>query len=182
MSFFDKLRKNVAEEDKIGEEASGLNEKIEEKSEGIIKKEGPKRKKKIKVEETEKTEAEQAEAKTEKKKWFESEGQLAVDVFQTDGELVIQAAIAGVKPEDLDISIERDVVIIRGRREKPIENGEENYFYQECYWGPFSREIILPEEIDAAHAEATMKEGILTVRMPKLEIDKKRKIMINTEQ
>lgn len=113
-----------------------------------------------------------------KEKWFTLEGQLAIDVYQTEGELIIQSAIAGIKPEDLDIAIEGDKVTIKGKREKPTEKGERNYFYQECYWGSFSREIILPVEIDPSRAEATFKEGILTIRMPKIEREKKRKIEI----
>jgi len=106
------------------------------------------------------------------------EGQLAIDVYQTDAELVIQSAIAGVKTENLDISIEADTVLIRGNRQEPPEQGEKNYFYQECYWGPFSRQIILPEETDPSRAEAVMKEGILTIRIPKIEREKKRKITV----
>jgi len=112
------------------------------------------------------------------KKWPELEGQLIVDLYQTEKELVIQSAIAGIKIEDLDISIEGDKVTIRGKREKPLETEERNYFYQECFWGPFSREIILPLEIDPSKAQASLKEGILTIRMPKIKKEKKRKIEI----
>jgi len=115
--------------------------------------------------------------KEKEKNWFEPEGQLAIDVYQTENELVIQSAIAGVKPENLDISIESDVITIRGSREKPFED-EENYFTQECYWGPFSREIIMPVEVDPNRAKATMKEGILTIKIPKIERERKRKIII----
>ena len=113
----------------------------------------------------------------DKEKWFEPEGQLAIDIYQTENELVIRSAIAGVKPEFLDISFERDIIIIRGKREKPSEE-KEDYFSQECYWGPFSREIILPVEVDPNLAEATMKEGILTIRLPKIEREKKRVIKV----
>jgi len=118
--------------------------------------------------------------KTEKseEKWFKSEGQLAIDVYQNEKELVIQSTIAGIKPEDLDIFIEGDKVSIKGKREKPIEEGERNYFYQECYWGAFSREIILPVEVDPSRTEASFKEGILTIRIPKIEREKKRKIEV----
>ena len=127
--------------------------------------------------------AKDTEEKPEKKgKWSalngEAEGQLAVDVYQTEDELVIQSAIAGVKPENLDISIEEDMISIKGSREKSPEEREINYFYQECFWGPFSRKIILPVEADAGRAEATMKEGILTIRMPKIQKEKKRKIIV----
>lgn len=118
-----------------------------------------------------------------KEKWFEPEGQLVIDVYQTKNELVIQSAIAGVKPENLDISIEGDVITIRGNREKSFEDTinpptPENYFAQECYWGPFSREIILPVEVDPGRVEAAMKEGILTIRIPKILRERRRKISI----
>jgi HSP20 family molecular chaperone IbpA len=116
-------------------------------------------------------------ATADKEKWPEPEGQLAIDVYQTETELVIQSAIAGVKPEDLDISMERDVLTVKGNRQKPFEeNGD--YFTQECYWGPFSREVILPVEIDPDRVEAAMKDGILTIRIPKLLREKKRSIKV----
>lgn len=114
----------------------------------------------------------------EEKKWPEKEGQLAVDVYQTDGELVIQTAIAGVKPEDLDITVQGDVVIIKGRREKANQEEGVNYFYQECYWGAFSREIILPVEADSARAQASMTDGILTIRIPKIVKEGIKKIAV----
>ena len=119
------------------------------------------------------------EEKDNNKKWFEAEGQLAVDVYQTDEELIIQSAIAGVKPEELDITTQGDVVIIKGFREKPAEESG-NYFYQECYWGPFSRQIILPVEADPARSKAVIKEGILTIRMPKIEKEKEKKIAVKS--
>ena len=114
----------------------------------------------------------------QKEKWFEPEGQLVVDVYQDENYLVIQSAIAGIKPANLDISIEGDMVIIRGKREKPEEVEEKNYFLKECYWGSFSRKIILPEEVDFSKAEASMKEGILIIRIPKTERQKQKKIII----
>jgi len=115
----------------------------------------------------------------EKENWFESAGQLAIDVYETDEEIVVQAPIAGVKAEDLDISIENDMLIIKGYREKPLEPaGGKNYFYEECYWGPFIRKVILSEEVDASRAEAALKEGVLTLRAPKIERSGKRKIMV----
>jgi len=112
-----------------------------------------------------------------KESWLEPVGQLAVDVYQTENELVIQSAIAGVKSEDLDISLEGDVITISGERKKPFEE-KEDYFSQECYWGKFSRQIILPVEVDPNRIEASLKDGILTIRAPKLLKEKKRKIII----
>ena len=108
----------------------------------------------------------------EKKKWFEPEGQLTIDVYQTDKEIVIQSAIAGIEPENLDITIENDLVIIKGNRERKFVEEKKNYFYQECYWGRFSREIILPAEVDSSRAKATMEKGVLTIRIPKIEREK----------
>lgn len=123
---------------------------------------------------------EEKPAKKEKK-WpsfnKDEEGQLAVDIFQMENDLVIQSAIAGVKPEDLDISIERDIISIRGNREKPFKE-EGDYFCQECFWGSFSREIIVPVEADPQRAVAEMKNGVLTIRIPKILKEKKKKIII----
>ena len=99
----------------------------------------------------------------------EEDGELAVDVYQTDDDIVVQAMIAGVNPDDIDISITRDMVTIKGRRVAPrrIEGGE--YFHQELYWGPFSRTILLPEEVEADHAEAVEKHGLLMLKLPKID-------------
>jgi HSP20 family protein len=106
------------------------------------------------------------------------EGQLAVDVFQTDNEIVIQSTIAGVKAQGLDISVQNDMVSIKGDRKRDLKVDPQNFFYQECYWGPFSRSIILPEEIKADGAKAEMKNGVLTLRLPKLEKVKAAKIKV----
>mgnify|MGYP001616859565 CR=1 FL=1 len=114
------------------------------------------------------------------KSWLESEGQLTVDVYETDKNIVIRSAVAGVKPDDLDISVENDMLIIKGKREKIEEETARNYFYQECYWGKFSREIVLPEEVDFSKIEAVMKEGVLIIKIPKTSQGDK-KIKINRE-
>lgn len=106
------------------------------------------------------------------------EGQLAIDVFQTDQEIVIQSTIAGVKAEELDIIIQNDTVSIRGERKKAFEVEPQNYFYQECYWGPFSRSVILPEEVKAEKSFAELKDGILTLHLPKAEKSKITKVKI----
>jgi HSP20 family protein len=107
------------------------------------------------------------------------EGQLAIDVYQTNSEIVIITPIARVKAEDLDISIEGDVVTIRGTREAPeVEKEAKEFLYQECHWGTFSRQVILPEEVDSSRASASLKEGVLILKLPKIEASKKRKIAI----
>jgi len=114
----------------------------------------------------------------EKRDWKISEGQLSADIYETETELIIQTAIAGVQAKELDISLENDVLIIKGERENPAKDSKKNYFSKECYFGPFSREVILPREIDPSRVKATMEEGILTIRMPKIEREKKKKIII----
>jgi HSP20 family protein len=131
---------------------------------------------------TETTEKEIKEPEKKKeRKWLsfgEEEGQLTIDVYQTENDLVIQTAVAGVRPEDLDISIERDVVTIRGGREKQYQE-KGDYFIQECFWGAFSRQVILPAEVNPGQAKASFKEGILTIRMPKIQREKKMKINVS---
>ena len=109
---------------------------------------------------------------------LDEDGQLAIDVYQTPDEIVIESAIAGVKQEDLDIDISPDSITIRGKRLKEKKVVDEDYFYQECYWGRFSRSVILPQEVDAEKAEASLKNGVLVVRLPKLDRQKYKKLKI----
>ncbi|MBI2075066.1 MAG: Hsp20/alpha crystallin family protein [Candidatus Harrisonbacteria bacterium] len=111
----------------------------------------------------------------------EAEGQLTVDVFQTPTEIIIQSTIAGVDPEELDVAITAESVTIRGKREKSEEVKDEDYFFQECYWGRFARQIILPQEIDAENATAAMKNGVLTIRLPKLDREKTKKLKVKLD-
>lgn len=108
----------------------------------------------------------------------DTEGQLTVDVFQNPDEIVIKAIVAGVRPEDLDVSITRDMVTIRGKREESHEISDDNYFYRELYWGSFSRTILLPQEIEVEEAEAIEKYGLLTIRLPKIDKAKQTKLKV----
>ncbi len=109
------------------------------------------------------------------------EGQLTVDVFQTDDSIVIQSTVAGVRVADLDISVNNDMVTIRGIRRREQQVPAENYFYQECYWGGFSRSIILPFDVKSEKAQATLKNGILTVVLPKAEKPRSRGVRVKEE-
>lgn len=108
----------------------------------------------------------------------EEEGQLTVDVYQTPGEIVIKSMVAGVKPEDLDISITRDMVTIKGKRETERFVKEEDYFHRELYWGSFSRAIMLPAEVDVEEAEAIEKHGLLIIRLPKVDKNKQTRLRV----
>lgn len=111
----------------------------------------------------------------------EVEGQLTVDVYQTPTEIVIQSTVAGVDPENLDISITNESVTIRGKRERIERARDEDYFFQECYWGKFARSIILPQEVDAEKSVATIKNGVLTIRLPKLNREKVKKLRVKMD-
>ncbi len=108
----------------------------------------------------------------------QTEGSLTVDVYRDEGDIVIQSTIAGATSPDIDISILNDMVTIKGSRQPETKVRSGNYYYQELYWGPFSRSIILPEEVDADGAKASMKNGILTIRLPTLEKSKTKKLKI----
>lgn len=111
----------------------------------------------------------------------EPEGQLTLDVYQAGNDILVESAVAGVEPEDLDINVTTDSITIRGRRRRRKEIKEEDYFYQECYWGRFSRSVILPQEVDPEKTSATFKNGILTVRMSKLSRNKTKKVRVKFE-
>ena len=156
--FFEKLKKGMG---------------IEE-----AKEEGPKERPKEKRQKKEEIKVQKIEEKKVEKKENEGpEGELAIDLYQTDEDIILQSAIAGVKPENLEIEIEGDMLTIRGVREKPLEEKGE-YFTQECFWGPFSRKVILPVEVDVDKAEAQIKDGVLIIRIKKVQKERKKKIEV----
>jgi len=110
----------------------------------------------------------------------EEAGELAVDVYQTPTHIVIKAMIAGVRPEDLDVSITRDMVTVRGKRERHTEGTNGDFFFQELYWGSFARTIVLPQEIEIEEAEATEKHGLLIIRLPKLDKGRQAKLKVKS--
>ncbi len=103
------------------------------------------------------------------KKELQEEGHLTVDVFQNGKNIVIQSTIAGTDPKDIDVSITKDVVTIKGHRISEEKVKSNNYYHRELYWGSFSRSIILPAEIDPDNAKASVKNGVLTIRLPRIE-------------
>lgn len=95
------------------------------------------------------------------------EGQLAVDVIETRDSIIIRSAIAGVKPEDLDVNVTNDLVTIRGERQTGQEFHDATTHFEECFWGTFSRSIVLPHHVKPDEAEAVIKDGVLTLTLPK---------------
>jgi HSP20 family protein len=137
----------------------------------------------IRLEETENTPATNrgAAAKGKNTDWMEEEsdeGQLAVDVHQTPTQIIIKAIVAGIRPEDLDVSITRDMVTIKGKREESHEVADDDYFCKELYWGSFSRSILLPQEIEPDLSEAVSRHGLLTINLPKSDRGKQTKVKV----
>ena len=111
----------------------------------------------------------------------EMEGQLTVDVYQDKESIVVQSTVAGIDPEDLEINITNESVTVKGRRERLEKIEDKDYFYQECFWGKFSRSIILPEEVDPEKSTAALKNGVLTIKMPKLNRKKAKKLKVKID-
>ncbi len=115
--------------------------------------------------------------------WIEEENdeaELTVDVYQTNSDIVVQTMVAGVKPEDLELTIARDMVTIRGKRGDNRNISEENYFTKELYWGKFSRTILLPQEIEPEEVEAIEKHGLLTIKLQKVDKEKKNVVRVKS--
>lgn len=120
---------------------------------------------------------------SDKENWLEDsaeEGELAVDVYQTPSEIIIKTMVSGVKPEDLILTITREMVTIKGKRESAREIDNENYFQRELYWGSFSRTILLPAEVEVEEAEAIEKHGLLTIRLPKIDKEKTQSLKVKS--
>ncbi|MEK7461875.1 MAG: Hsp20/alpha crystallin family protein [Patescibacteria group bacterium] len=108
----------------------------------------------------------------------EDEAQLTVDVYQTPSEIIIKTMVAGVKPDDLDVSITRESVTIRGKRSEDRTVSGDDYFHRELYWGAFTRTVNLPEEIEVDGAEAVEKHGMLVLHLPKLDKNRQAKLKV----
>jgi len=110
----------------------------------------------------------------------EMDGELTVDMYQNSDAIIVKTMAAGVKPEDLDISISRDSVTIKGRRESSREVNEEDYFYRELYWGSFSRTLMLPAEVDVEGSQAVEKHGLVIITMPKINKERQTKLRVKS--
>jgi HSP20 family molecular chaperone IbpA len=122
----------------------------------------------------------------EEEQWDERENEpqqdceLPVDMYQTDEHIVIRALVAGVSPNELEISITRDMVTVRGVREEYQEAHDDGYFHRELFWGSFSRTLLLPEEVAIDEAEAQEKHGMLEIKLPKLDKHRTTQLKVRT--
>ena len=108
----------------------------------------------------------------------EMEGQLPVDVHQTGSDIIIRAFVAGVRPDELSISISRDRVEIEGSRMEREQVSGPDYFTRELFWGSFTRAIMLPQEVDVEASSASAKDGLLTIILPKLDKARQTKLRV----
>jgi len=158
-SFFERLTGSISMDNEEENEDEVGTKKIKVKSSG--EKESPKN----------------------KNGWVEEEndeGELPIDMYQTPTEIIVRTMVAGVKPEDLTVSITRDMVTIKGKREEQYETTGDDSYTKELYWGAFSRTILLPQEVEAEEAEAVEKHGLLTIKLPKLNKEKVQTLRIKS--
>lgn len=115
--------------------------------------------------------------------WLEEQagdGELSLDVYQTPEEVIVRAMIPGVRKDDMDISISRDSVTLRGSRKEEKTVSEDDYMLRELYWGTFSRTVQLPHEVDIEHAEAYENAGLLTIKLPRVDKQRQTKLRIKS--
>lgn len=109
-----------------------------------------------------------------------NDGELTVDVFETPNSIIIKTIVAGVKKEDMEINLSRDMITIKGKREVEEDIEDENYFHRELFWGTFSRTVLLPQEIDIERAEATENQGLLTIKLPKIDKGRQARLKVKS--
>ncbi len=109
------------------------------------------------------------------------EAQLTLDICQTTDNIIVESAIAGVRPEDIDINVTDDSVSIKGKRMREEVEDDRDYLHQECYWGRFARSIILPEAVDPDNADVRFKNGVLTIRLPKANRKRSKKLQVRVD-
>ena len=120
----------------------------------------------------------------EEENWLEEgyEGQLSVDVFQTKKHIIVKSTVAGAKPDNIEVQLNNDLLTIKGKRYQEEEVNDEDYFYRECYWGGFSRSIVLPVEVEPNKIEAKIKSGVLTIKLPKAKMSQSVKVDVVEEE
>ncbi len=162
MALFKKFKNNIG----LDEEEKDEDEKDEEEDE-VEKKQETRNKKQRK-------EGKKIEKKND---WPESNGQLAADIYETDTDFCLQIPIAGVSQEDIKIFVESNMLIIRGERAEMDTTANKKYFHKECYWGSFTRQTMLPDDVNTQKITASFKKGVLVIKIPKKR-EEKRKINI----
>ncbi len=115
-------------------------------------------------------------------RWLELRGsELPINMHQTKGEVVVRAALPGIKPDEVDITITGDILTIKGEHKEEQETREEDYMYREQRYGTFRRSVAIPVQVKHDKAEATFEDGILTLTIPKVEEVKPKQIKVKTK-
>jgi len=116
--------------------------------------------------------------------WLSDEriGEPSIDAYETNNEVVIVSPIGGINAKDIEISFADDMLIIKGKRENMETKEEDNYFCQECFWGSFVKKVLIPKEVEVSKAKAVVKNGILTLTIPKKKSEEKKEIKISVKE
>ena len=110
----------------------------------------------------------------------EEDGELPIDIYETDDEIIVQTFVAGVRPDELHISITRDTMTIKGKRQASSSVEDDTYYIRELYWGSFSRSVDLPAEVEPEEAEAVEKHGLIIIKLPKIDKEKRAQVKIKS--
>jgi len=105
----------------------------------------------------------------------------ALDMYETDDNVIVEAPLPGVKPEEIDIQVSGNVLTIKGERKEEKKEEKASYVYQERSFGGFCRSVTLPTDVDVDKAEAAFEHGVLTLTLPKSEAVKPKTIKIKTK-
>lgn len=95
------------------------------------------------------------------------EGELMIDMYKTDAAVVVRSLLAGVDPKDIEIHVHQDILTIRGKREETELIYEDQFFHRECFWGSFSRSVVIPVPVDEKHIRAFFKHGMVIIELPR---------------
>lgn len=117
-----------------------------------------------------------------RRSWVPAQGNLLIDMYQTDDDVVVKASLPGVNPDEVDITVTGDTLTIKGEHKEESQTKEENYYYKERRFGSFSRTVSLPVQVESGKANATFEDGILTLTMPKSEETKPKQIKIKSKK
>ncbi len=184
-SFFERLTGSInidEEELEQEEEAEGRTELRAEQKEARF---GPKNRGTFGRETTRDSlrDTDRSEIRQTASTWNEEpagEGELSLDVYQTSEDIIVRTMIPGVRKDDMDISISRDSITIKGSRKEERIIPDQDYVVRELYWGTFSRTVAFPHEVDIEHAEATENQGMLTIKLPRIDKDRQAKLRIKS--
>ena len=111
-----------------------------------------------------------------------AQGNVLIDMYQTDNDVMVKASLPGVNPDEVDITVTGDILTIKGEHKEEKEAKEENYYHKERRFGSFSRIVALPVPVKNDKAEAVFEDGVLTLTLPKSEELKPKQIKVKSKK